>query len=109
MATLLNAIFEEGTGVGTPAEASKPREPSTASAFVGSMGCATCIFDMEGAEGCKLAVEFDGKHYLVVGSDIDDHGDAHAPDGLCNTARRASFKGEFQGDRFLATEFRPLP
>jgi NADH dehydrogenase [ubiquinone] 1 alpha subcomplex assembly factor 1 len=72
------------------------------------VGCATCVFHMPGVEGCKLAVEIDGKRYLVQGSDINDHGDAHAPDGLCNTARRASVKGKIAGDRFIAQEFRVL-
>ena len=27
-------------------------------------GCATCIFNMEGVKGCKLAVRIDGKPYL---------------------------------------------
>ena len=72
-------------------------------------GCATCVFHMKGAEGCRLAVEIDGRHYLVEGSDIDAHGDAHAPDGLCNTTRRAKVKGKISGDRFIAEEFRALP
>jgi monofunctional biosynthetic peptidoglycan transglycosylase len=86
----------------------KPREPAveTGSAKV---ACATCVFHMKGVEGCKLAIEIDGRHYLVNGSDIDDHGDAHASDGLCNTARRAKVKGRISGDRFLAEEFRLLP
>ena len=35
LATPLNKIFEEGAGAGTPAEATEPREPSSAAAFVG--------------------------------------------------------------------------
>jgi monofunctional biosynthetic peptidoglycan transglycosylase len=86
----------------------KPREPGidTGSAKV---GCATCIFQMKGVEGCKLAIEIDGRHYIVQGSDIDDHGDAHASDGLCNTIRHANAKGRIAGDRFVAEEFRLLP
>ena len=72
-------------------------------------GCATCVYNMEGVSGCKLAVKIDGKHYLVTGSDIDDHGDAHAPDGLCHVARRAQASGVIEGDRFVATEFRLVP
>ena len=72
-------------------------------------GCATCIFHMKGVEGCKLAIAIEGRHYLVQGSDIDDHGDAHASDGMCNTARRAKVKGKISGDRFVAEELRMLP
>ena len=64
---------------------------------------------MKGVEGCKLAVEIEGRHYLVQGSDIDDHGDAHAADGLCNTARRATVKGKVSGSRFVAELFTVLP
>ncbi len=72
-------------------------------------GCATCIFDMEGVAGCKLAVKIDGKAYLVTGSDIDDHGDAHDQTGLCNSAREALVVGEIEGDRFAATSFKLKP
>jgi len=72
-------------------------------------GCATCIFHMKGVNGCKLAAEIEERHYLVQGSDIDDHGDAHAPDGLCNTVRRAKVKGRISGNRLIADEFRLLP
>jgi NADH dehydrogenase [ubiquinone] 1 alpha subcomplex assembly factor 1 len=72
-------------------------------------GCATCIFHMKGVEDCKLAIEIEGRHYLVQGSDIDDHEDAHAPDGMCNTTRRAKANGKISGDRFVAEEFRVLP
>ena len=72
-------------------------------------GCATCIFHMEGVAGCKLAVRIDGKPYLVAGSDIDDHGDAHAGDGLCNAARNAVVEGKIDGGRFVATRFELQP
>ena len=72
-------------------------------------GCATCIFEMEGVSGCVLAVEIDSKHYLVSGSDIDDHGDAHDPRGLCNSARDALVEGTIDGDRFVADRFELKP
>lgn len=68
-------------------------------------GCATCIFGMKDVTGCKLAVEIDGTPYLVVGSDINDHGDAHAADGMCNAAREAVVTGKIEGDRFVADAF----
>lgn len=72
-------------------------------------GCATCIFEMEGVSGCVLAVKIAGKHYLVNGSDIDDHGDAHEPRGLCNSARDALVEGTIEGDRFVAGRFELKP
>jgi len=57
----------------------------------------------------ELAVRIDGKPYLVNGSNIDDHGDAHASDGLCNAIRRAKVTGEIKDDRFVAEGFELLP
>ena len=37
--------------------------------------CGICMFDMEGKE-CELAVKTNGKKYYVIGTGIDDHGDA---------------------------------
>jgi NADH dehydrogenase [ubiquinone] 1 alpha subcomplex assembly factor 1 len=72
-------------------------------------GCARCVCRMEGATDCRLAVEIYGRCYLVVGSTLEDHGDARAADGLCSTARRASVRGEISGARFLAERFALLP
>ncbi len=74
-----------------------------------AIGCATCIFDMKDVRGCKLAVKVDGKPYLVTGSAIDDHGDAHAADGLCNAERRARIEGKVEGERFVAKRIELLP
>ena len=71
----------------------------------GQAGCATCVFDMQGVTGCVLAIKIDGQAYLVEGSDIDDHGDAHAGEGLCNTARPAEFEGKIVDGKLVATRF----
>ena len=42
-------------------------------------------------------------------SSIDDHGDAHGDDGLCNCIRHARVTGEIKGGRFVATAFELLP
>ncbi len=63
-------------------------------------GCASCIFNMEGVEGCKLAVKIDGKPYLVTGADVDAHGA-----GLCSSAKKAKVIGKIEGDKFVATSF----
>ena len=64
---------------------------------------------MKDVTGCKLAVEIDGEHYLVKGSDIDDHGDAHADDGLCNSSRKAVVSGKVEAEAFTSTSFKVLP
>lgn len=73
-----------------------------------TVGCATCIFDMPEVSGCQLAVKVDGVPYLVDGSGIDDHGDAHAADGLCNSERQAIVKGSIRNDRFAAQHIEVL-
>jgi hypothetical protein len=51
---------------------------------------------------CELAVKIDGKVYGVEGSKLDDHGDAHAADGMCMVARQAYVEGRIEGDKFVA-------
>lgn len=70
--------------------------------------CGECQFGM-GGDGCDLAVRIDGKPYFVEGADIDDHGDAHGEDGLCNCIRKARVSGEVRDGRFVATLFELLP
>ena len=72
------------------------------------VSCGQCQFGMEG-KGCNLAIRIDGKsYYYVDGSSIDDHGDAHGDDGLCNCIRKAKVTGEIKDGRFLATSFSVL-
>ncbi len=66
--------------------------------------CGECQFEMEG-DGCNLAVRIKGQAYFVDGTGIDDHGDAHAADGLCNSIRMARIKGKVVDGRFVAEEF----
>lgn len=66
-------------------------------------GCGMCIYNMKGVRGCKLAVKIDGTAYLVDGAGIDDLGDAHAPDGICNTSRKVIVDGKIENNRFAAT------
>ncbi len=70
--------------------------------------CGQCQFEMEGS-GCDLAIRVDGKTYYVDGSNIDDHGDAHGDDGLCNCIRQAKVTGEIKDGRFAATVFEVVP
>jgi hypothetical protein len=82
---------------------------NTVGPIVAEAGCATCIYDMPDVQGCVLAVKIDGKSYRVEGSGIDDHGDAHAADGLCNTARRARIAGRIEARMFVAEQIELLP
>ncbi|MEO8794095.1 MAG: DUF6370 family protein [Daejeonella sp.] len=70
--------------------------------------CGECRFDMKG-KSCDLAVKINGSFYFVDGTNIDDHGDAHANDGLCEKVRKAEVSGKIVNGRFLATSFKILP
>lgn len=63
------------------------------------LACGECQFKMPG-NGCDLAIRVDGKAYFVDGSSIDDHGDAHAEEGLCNAIRKAKVTGTVRDGRF---------
>lgn len=61
------------------------------------VACASCVFHMDGAQGCSLAVKVDGKTYLVDGAKVDGH-------GWCEKSMNAVVSGSIQGDRFVATK-----
>lgn len=70
--------------------------------------CGQCQFHLKG-KGCNLAVRIDGKAYFVDGTGIDDHGDAHASDGLCTRIRKALVTGRIVNNRFQASAFQLRP
>ena len=70
--------------------------------------CGQCNFKLKTQKGCDLAIRIDGKAYFVDGSNIDDHGDAHADEGFCNSISKARVKGEIIKGRFKASEFKLL-
>ncbi len=99
-------LFALGTGcVAKPATASagKRSQPILVEA-----ACGQCQLGLAG-DGCDLAVRFDGKGYFVDGVNLDQLGDAHATDGMCNAVRSASVTGHVKNDRFVATTFKLLP
>ena len=79
------------------ADFSKPRIVETA--------CGECKFHLKGAD-CDLAIRVNGHAYFVDGTGIDDHGDAHAKDGFCNSIRKAKVTGKMVNGRFKATSFK---
>ena len=70
--------------------------------------CGQCQFGLPG-DGCDLAVRIEGTAYFVQGTSIDEHGDAHAPDGFCNSVRQAEVDGYLEAGRFVARSFRMVP
>lgn len=90
----------------TPAKISQP--DSTKKIQPVEASCGQCQFGLK-AKGCDLAVRMEGKAYFVDGTTIDEHGDAHAKDGFCETVRKAEVQGEIVNNRFKATYFKVLP
>jgi len=67
--------------------------------------CGQCQFGMIETSGCDLAVRIDGKSYFVDGTNIHEHGDAHADDGFCEVIRSASVEGKIIEGRFKSESF----
>ncbi len=63
------------------------------------IGCAMCIYDMDGVAGCTPAALIDGQPRLMTGVDMDLHAF-----GLCTAARQAVVSGRLEGQTFLATK-----
>jgi hypothetical protein len=67
--------------------------------------CGICMLNMEGKE-CELAVKIKYSKYYVVGTGIDDYGDAHSEKGFCNAIRKADIQGEVIDNKFHITYFK---
>lgn len=78
---------------------------STKKVQVVDASCGECQFKMPG-KGCHLAVRIEDKTYFVDGTSIDDHGDAHAKEGFCESIRKADVQGEVVEGRFKVSYFK---
>ena len=85
-------------------DSTNKRDTSKAASIVDA-ACGQCQFGLAG-KSCDLAVRINGNAYFVDGTNIDDHGDAHAKDGFCNLIRKAKVAGEVRNGRFQATYFK---
>ena len=105
IALVLVAFVATGCGERATPE-SAAGEPEV-EALVVEAACGQCQFGLAGHD-CDLAVRIDGESYFVDGTEIDDHGDAHAADGFCNAVRQARVTGRVEDGRFIATSFELL-
>ena len=62
------------------------------------VGCGSCIYGMEGVEGCELAAVVGDDTFLVTGVDFDTHGS-----GLCNASGHAKIAGNVHEKGISAT------
>jgi hypothetical protein len=108
MKHIIAFLFFVGFAAVSNAQEAKPvevkQDANRADTMVVEAACGQCKFKLTG-KGCDLAVRIDGKAYFVDGTDIDQHGDAHAKEGFCNAIRKAKVKGKVVNDRFKSTYF----
>lgn len=72
------------------------------------VSCGKCQLGLAG-NTCDMAIRIDGKAYYTVGATIDNFGDAHAADGMCNTIRKAEVQGGWLKKKFKITYIKLLP
>ncbi len=94
--------FIQVSGQTTPSNKAIP--DSNKKIQIVEVACGQCKLGLPGTT-CDLAVRINGKAYFVDGTNIDEHGDAHAKDGFCNAISKAKVQGEIVDNRFKATYF----
>ena len=62
------------------------------------VGCAMCVYDIDGVTSCQLAANVGGNPMLVSGAEVDLH-----EHGLCEDTGMAVVSGRVDGDMFVAT------
>jgi hypothetical protein len=72
------------------------------------VSCGKCKLGLPG-KSCDMAVRIDKKAYYIDGANIDNFGDAHAHDGMCNAIRKAEVQGELVDNRFKISYIKLLP
>jgi hypothetical protein len=104
----ISCLFFSAASVVGQNKSADTSSSKTAKMQVVEAACGQCRFGMPGKD-CDLAVRIDGKAYFVDGTNIDDHGDAHAKDGFCQAIRKAEVAGQVVDNRFKATHFKLVP
>ncbi|MBB2150404.1 DUF6370 family protein [Pedobacter gandavensis] len=109
MKKFITLMFFAFLAIGVQAQQKTKKEPAIdfKTPHIVETACGECKFGLKGKE-CDLAVRIDGHAYFVDGTDIDDHGDAHAKDGFCNKIRKAEVTGKVVNGRFKASFFNLL-
>jgi Family of unknown function (DUF6370) len=97
----LAAVCQTAKTKTTVAAANKPIQ-------VVEVSCGKCKLGLAG-KTCEMAVRIDGKSYYADGANIDNFGDAHAQDGMCNAIRKAEVQGKIVKNRFKISYIKLLP
>ena len=84
----------------TPEAISPVVEAVTGQQMTVEVGCASCIYQMAGVEGCStLAAKIDGQPLHVSGVELDLH-----ELGLCSAPKQAKLVAKVDGDSVVASQ-----
>ncbi|WP_258932597.1 DUF6370 family protein [Flavobacterium oreochromis] len=53
---------------------------------------------------CSLTIRYNNNVYKVIGTSIDDHGDAHATNGFCNSIKKSKSFWDIKRRKILSKE-----
>jgi hypothetical protein len=104
---LVLSFFLSSAAAQTGASKTSTPDPSLPIQTV-EVSCGKCKLGLPG-KTCDMAIRFDGKAYYVDGANIDNFGDAHAKDGMCNAIRKAEVQGQLVDNRFKVSYIKILP
>ncbi len=92
--------------VGCSQETSTKATPAVAPGALASLenqdievGCAMCVYGMDGVQGCALAAMIKGKPMMVNGVELDMH-----DHGLCSGPKRAMVSGKIEDGELAASK-----
>jgi Family of unknown function (DUF6370) len=97
--TFLSCCFFTLTAISQTTETKTNTPDASLPVQVVEVSCGKCKLGLPG-KTCDMAVRIAGKAYYVDGANIDNFGDAHAHDGLCNAIRKAEVQGVLVENRF---------
>ena len=104
----LCSLFFTITAFAQTAESKTSIPDATKKTQLVEVSCGKCKLGLPG-KSCDMALRIDGKAYYADGVDIDNFGDAHAHDGMCNAIRKAEVQGELVDNRFKISYIKLLP
>ena len=106
--TFLVCCLSSISAISQTSEAKKNLPAADKPVQVVEVSCGKCKLGLPG-KTCDMAVRIDGKAYYADGADIDNFGDAHAHDGMCNAIRKAEVQGVMVDNRFKISYIKLLP
>ena len=95
---MISVIAIALTGCGNTADSSDASVTTAAATeTIFEVGCAACIYSMEGIDHCATAVKVGDTLYLLAGAELDAMSNE-----LCESTKQAKAVGSVQDDKFVA-------